>query len=885
MTDVLTASRATGDLSTNACSLLFSDIEGSTTLLQHIGDDFGPLLRRHQAIVRENVERFGGREIDTQGDSFFILFRTAAEAVGAAVAIQRALAAEPWVRGVDVRVRIGIHDGVVRMLEGQCVGLDVHRAARICAAGHGGQIVLSRSAAKEIPEAELERSGVRLRRLGRHRLKDIRYPEDLLDVEDPTLDCDFPPLRSLGAHRTNIAAPRGPIIGRDTEVAEILRLLDEHPGRLVTVIGTGGTGKTAVAERVASLAMDRYSDGIYFVDLGPVGEADLVLPAIAQAMGVRDFPGRPVELDIAASIGESRQLLVLDTFEHVLGAAPGVARLLADCPQLRMLATSRATLGLSAECEYPLEPLALPEPDAAHPEETAAMALFVERILAADPQFTLDDTNRQTVAEIVRRLEGIPLALELAAARLKLLTPAQLLERLTARFQMLRSSRREVQRHRTLREAIDWSNDLLDEEERTVFQRLSVFSGGFKLDDAESVLLFCADLDVDVLEAVGSLVSKSLVHRKLVNGEPRFGMYDMIRDYALEAVRKDGALEDMQRCHLECYTRIAEESGAMALNRDQRRHVIRLTEEADNLRAAFRFALESGDVEACGRLALALHWYWISQGLFTEGLSWLSQSAELASRSQGSDAAARIHLATAWTKACAGDYLGAFPHGRQAEEGFAALGHTDREKQAALIHAICAATAGELEDPGPVLMRCLEHMQQTGDDYFTALGLIVLGEGARMEGERQAAEECYGNALAILDRIGNTFWPGLLKQNIAHFRLASGDADAAVALFAEAYDLGEEFDYPIVVNLCVAGFGGVALARGDAATAARLLGGVDHNMGIIGASFEPADKADIDGYVTRTREALGDAEYDRLAAEGAAQSWDTLRAGARGLAG
>ncbi|MEM6678930.1 MAG: adenylate/guanylate cyclase domain-containing protein [Pseudomonadota bacterium] len=864
-------------------TLMFTDIEGSTRLIDLLGDGYSPLLLRHQEIVRAATNRFNGEEDGTQGDSFFIMFQSAAEGFAAAVEIHRALESEPWTRGVQVRVRIGLHQGTVKVVQGRVVGLDVHRAARIASAGHGGQSVLSESVVQALTPGDVAASNVSLRALGSHRLKDIRYPEKLWDIVDTQVESLFPPLRSMETRPTNIASPRGPIIGRERELGELSAALSGGEDRLITIVGTGGTGKSSVAQRTAALLEDQFPDGVYLVDLGPVSEGDLVFPTIAQALGIRDFPGRPVVEDIASSIQDGRQLLILDTFEHVLDAGTGVAHLIAQCPNLRILVTSRAELGLSIERPFRLDPLALPKAGDPAPEESGAMRLFVERVQEALPDFVVDASNRETVVDIVRRLEGVPLALELAAARLGLMTPKQLLGRLDARFKLLRSSRRDLDRHKTLRDAIEWSDNLLSEEERDVFQRLSVFVGGFKLEDAENVLYEVDGLDADILETIASLTSKSLLFRRLEHGEPRFDMFDMIREYATDTLTRAGTRDETECAFVAHYAALAEECGPKAMTRGQLPYVTRLAEEADNLRAALRAGIDRGDAETVARIVDALFWYWISQGQFTEGLRWIGSAVSLADRQSGTAAEATIHFAAAYLKVCAGDYGGGRPHGERAKEIRASLGDKTGEKDAALVHALCCAAEGSMEDPSAIILDSIEQMRAVGNYYAHAVGLIILGEGTRMEGDKETAEGCYREAIGLLDRIENTFWPGLLKQNIGHFRLAEGKLDEAAGFFAEAHDLGEDFDYPIVVHLSVAGFGGLALARGDARLAARLLGGVDSHMERIGASFEPTDKADIDGYVAGARAALGDAAYDASAAEGAQASWETLRREARAL--
>ena len=638
-------------------ALMFTDVEGSTQLLQELGEAYGQVLIRHREIIGNALTAFDGTADDTKGDSFFAYFDSVSRALAAAVRIQRELASEPWPHNAQLRVRIGIHFGEMKLLGETGIGLDIHRAARICSAGHGGQIVLSKSARQALADDDFLKWDVELRPLGRHRLKDIRYPETLYDIVDPSNPAAFPPLRSVDARHTNIAAIRGPIIGRDTEIEDVRRRLEDHPGRLVTITGAGGMGKTTLSEHVAGLSLDQYPDGVNTVDLGAVTDSTLVFPTIAQALRIRDYPGRPVLLDVAAAIGVERQLLVLDTFEHVLDAALGLGDLLADCPNLRILVTSRTELGLSAENVYPLGPLALPSPDHPEPPLSGALALFVERMRQALPGMELDRENLKTVVEIVRRLEGLPLALELAAARLALLTPAQLLGRLDESLKLLRSSRRDVSRHRTLRGAIAWSEHLLGDVERDVFQRLSVFAGGFKIEDAEAFVLRDAD-NGDVLDAIGSLVSQSLVHRRLVNGEPRFQMYDVIREYAADGLAKRSALEPMRRAHAAHFDEIADYCGAMVQHRNQRRFVVRLMEESDNIRAALRHVLDIGDIATVARLINALHWYWISLGQFTEGLAWIERAVGLCRQFSNAVEAGDIHLAAAFVKASAGDYVG-----------------------------------------------------------------------------------------------------------------------------------------------------------------------------------------------------------------------------------
>lgn len=862
-------------------TLMFTDIEGSTLLLQQLGDDYKAVLGRHQEIIRECLNQFGGTENSTQGDSFLAVFDTAAEALGSAVNIQRRLKDEEWPEGVDLRVRIGLHEGMVEEYHGQLVGYDVHLAARVADAANGGQILLSRNAHSALSEADFVKWGVEVRALGSHRLKAIRYSELIFDVIDPQTGNESQPIRTVQTRKTNITQTHGPIIGRDREIAEIQGLLSDGEKRLVTLTGMGGTGKTSIARFIAEQWLQDTEEGTYFVDLSGLDGAGFVAPSIAQALGVRDYPGRPVGLDIASFIGADKMLLVLDTFEHVTAAASLVRDLLNDCPNLRIIATSRSELGVASEKLYPIDPLGLPDAKDLVPEDSGAMRLFVEAVQEKTPDFVVTAGNRATVAAIVTRLEGIPLAINLAAARMALLSLDQLHQRLKTQLSLLRSSKQDSGRHRTLRTAIRWSDSLLDAEQRDVFLRLSVFAGGFTIEDVESTLLRLPGVDADILEAIASLDTQNLIYRRTVNGTPRFGMFDMVREYAMDELRQAGGEEETQTVFLEHYASFAENCSLKALSEDQRAIVPVIIDETDNVRHALGIALERKDIDTVARIIDGLYWYWISQGQFTESLRWIAKASVLVQELGDSKASGTIQMAAAYTKAMAGDYAGAYEHGNAAERIFTDLDHEHASKKSGMIHAICGAATGVIEDPTDKITECITHMQSEGDNYFTALGLIIMGEGARMEGMREAAEECYLQALELLAIEKNSFWPGLLKQNLAHFRLSEGKPDDAATLLAEAFDLGQRFDYRIVVNLCVAGFGGLAVAQGDSARAARFLGAVEHNIKKIGVEFEPTDKSDIATYVEAATAVLGPEKYREYSEDGAAADWIAIQSEAR----
>jgi predicted ATPase/class 3 adenylate cyclase len=556
------------ELPTGTLTLLFTDVEGSTSLLRAHGATYAELLAEHRRLLRDVCARHGGVEVDTQGDAFFFVFRAAGDAASAAEEGQNALAATP------VRVRMGLHTGEPVATDEGYVGLDVHHAARVAACGHGGQIVVSAST------RALVGGTVELRDLGEHRLKDLGAPERLFQLGDGT----FAPLRTLDA--TNLPLATSPLVGREQELAEVLALLT-NGSREVTVTGPGGTGKTRFALQVAAELVGRFRDGVIWVPLAALAEPELVEPEIAQAIGARE--------SLTGFLQGKELLLLLDNFEHVLEAAPTVATLLASAGGLRVLATSRSPLHLSGEREYPLDPL--PPSDAA--------TLFVERARAVGREVAPDET----VAAICRRLDGLPLAVELAAARTKLLTPEKLLERLDRALPLLTGGARDApERQRTLRTTIAWSYDLLDEECRRLFARLSVFAGGFPLEAAEVVC------DAE-LETLAALVDASLL--KAI-GDDRFLLLETVREFAAERLADEGETDAFRRRHAHSFAALAEEAYAGHFEHEVE-WSSRLERDHDDLRAALDWLTAAGEAEAVLLLAGALGWFWLSHGHLVEG--------------------------------------------------------------------------------------------------------------------------------------------------------------------------------------------------------------------------------------------------------------------------
>jgi len=626
-------------------TFLFSDIEGSSRLEREVGTTaYATLLAQHRAILRSAFAAHDGSEQGTEGDSFFVIFPSAAEAVRAAVDAQRGLAAATWPDARAVRVRIGLHTGEVTQSVDGYVGIDINRAARISAAGHGGQVVVS-AATRGLVGDGLP-AGVTWRELGTYRLRDFPEPERLNQLVIDGLDGDFPPLRTADARPNNLPSTVTSFVGRERELTEARRLL--VTARLLTVTGPGGIGKTRFAIELAHRAGTDFPDGTFFVPFEPVDDPILVPGTIARAVGIVETGTRqPLEL-LKELFGAQQVLLVLDNFERLTAASPIIADLLRAAPGLRFVVTSRALLHLSGEHEFPLDGLTVP-PDLArlNPSELvgrtgsvarttggeglltySAVRLFVERAMAARPSFSLDAANAATVARICARLDGMPLAIELAAARVRLLPPDAILSRLERQFELLASAARDVpERQRTLRGAIAWSYDLLDEPHQHLLDRLACFIGGCDLETAERVCGPADEIGVDVFDGIGELADQSLVRRTEAGDDIRFTIPETIRQYAFERLEARGEADALRRRHAEAYLDLVRAAAAELSGDDQRRWVERLEREHDNVRAALAWAVDAPDPAIALGIAYSAWRFWQKRGHLVEARRRLEEIA------------------------------------------------------------------------------------------------------------------------------------------------------------------------------------------------------------------------------------------------------------------
>jgi predicted ATPase/class 3 adenylate cyclase len=724
---------------TGTVTFLFTDIEGSTRLLQKVGNAYPEILAGHHHLIREALASFSGVEVTTEGDAFFAVFRRAGDGVAAAVAAQRALAAQAWPSDVAVRVRMGLHTGEAGLAGGEYIGLDVHRAARIAAAANGGQVLISEST-RELVVAALP-EGVSLADKGEHHLKDLDRPEHLYQVVIAGLPADFPPIRSVSARFEILPGQLSSFIGRTAEVDRIRELLDGT--RLLTLTGPGGTGKTRLSIQAALAASEAFPDGVAFVPLAPISDPQLVAGTIQQTLGLKEELGRTSVETIADRIQRSRMLLILDNFEQVLGASEVVTGLLERTQEPKILVTSRAPLHLSGEQDFPVPPMRLPDAgDAGNLEvltQSEAVALFMQRASTVRPDFTLSASNAMTIVEICARLDGLPLAIELAASRIRLLPPEALLSRLQHRLDLLQSSATDrTDRQRTLRGAIDWSYDLLAVGDRAVFRRLAIFVGGWDLGDAEAVAAIAVGDTPDLLDTLERLVDHSLVRQDAESGEPRFGMLETIREYGVEQLREAGDLDVVARAHGERFLGLAIELGPeftaspASLDRAGREH--------DNIRAALRWAIDAGELELVMEAAGALWRFWHLRGHLREGDRWTTEVLGRAA-DEPSHGRTRALNGLAGLRYWMGDYVAA----RMAYQGM------------------------------------LDGSRAIDDGASEAEANYSLGFIHSIDRDYEAAREAYRESHRVAERIGD-------RTAVANALMGSGFTDFLDGRYAEARD-------------------------------------------------------------------------------------------------
>ncbi|HET7311245.1 MAG TPA: adenylate/guanylate cyclase domain-containing protein [Mycobacteriales bacterium] len=786
-------------------ALLFSDIEGSTRLLQQLGPAYADLLFEHRRVLRQAFADHDGEERGTEGDSFFVTFPTAAAATAAALAGQRGLADVRGADGAGVKVRMGLHVGAVDVIADTVVGLAVHEAARISSAAHGGQVLASEAMARM---AEPMPAGADWVDLGRHRLKDVGDPMSLRQLSHPDLHRDFPPPRSSGGGRDNLPAQPTAFVGRLPEIAAVESLLGSS--RLVTITGAGGVGKSRIALRVASGQVDRYSDGVWLVELATAGEAASVEAQVATTLSL----GQVSSDELVKQLRDRRMLLLLDNCEHVVDA---VARLvdavLLQCRDISILATSREPLGIDGEAVWRVPPLEIDD----------AIELLEVRAKAVASSFAISDDNRASVREVCERLDAIPLALELAAARLGSLTVQQLASRLDQRFRLLSGGgRRTLERHRTLQATVDWSYDLLTAEERTVLRRVSVFYGGFGLDAAEIV---CGgDDQVDVFDVIDRLVQKSLVIAEERSWGMRYRLLETVRQYGVDRLVEAGEAVDARDAHLAAIVQLAAEAEPILWDGGDEAKWLEQLDDADgNIRSALDWALESDNPGAAAWILFGVFGWITGRGRAGEGL-------EMSRRILASGVAGVDLALTNFLVMCFESNIGPFaPATIEAVRETAPL--LEQSRRPWLHQEALAYTIAWSYPPGDAeaAAACIEPIRAVIDDVRKyGVGVVtwclqpliwVNLDAGKLADARAAADEGLSNALAS----GLSLRVSRMALNRARISMAEEDLDGAWRYAEQSATAARSTGETFVVSVATQLLADVADRRGDHALARDLL--------------------------------------------------------------
>jgi predicted ATPase/class 3 adenylate cyclase len=900
-------------LPTGTVTLLFTDIEGSTAHWEEQRAAMPAVLRRHDELLRTAIEARGGYVFKTVGDAFCAAFWRASDAIAAAADAQRALAGEDWSAVGGLAVRMALHSGATDERDGDYFGPAVNRVARLLAVAHGGQVVVSNATAVLLHSAMPEQ--VELRDLGEHRLKDLVEPEHVWQLTAPGLLDTFPPLRSIESLPNNLPRQVTPLIGRERDVADVKALLRRHA--LVTLVGSGGVGKTRLALQVGAELLDQYPDGVWFVDLAPISDPELVSSVTAQALGMRQQEGRRVDESIPPWLERKKLLLIFDNCEHVLEIVASQAdAILKTAQDVRIVTTSRQALDIGGEAVVRIPSLDVPHTiadlTAATVTEFAAVALFVARATLADRSFTLTDDTAPIVAEICRRLDGIPLAIELAAARVKVLSVPHLAERLNERFKILTGgSRSALPRQKTLSALLDWSYDLLTPQEQLLFARLGVFAGGFSLDAATAV---CSGEDLDeiqILDLLSSLTDKSLVVADTSGEQERYRLLESTAAYALEKVNASGERETLARRHAEYFRDQARAADERHGTGSTFAWLAGVELELDNDRAALTWALTHGnDAVLGGAIAGALSGLWANAGLTVEGRYWIGLALERVNDAEHPQIAARLWQA-----------LGVLSSGQRSHDAaeramrlYASVGDVRGTARARRWLASALMQMGRLDEAQATIEQALATARACGDTLDVA---NCLDTQANIEGDRgdvRAARELRAQALAAYKAVGDELGIAAVLSNLAELEFADGHAEQALRAVSEALEIyvggknatnmaaghTNSAAYRIALGDLTAArdaaHKGLRMARqarselliaialqhlallaglgGDARRAAQLLGYVDAQYTALGLQREPTEQWGYDKLMAALRETLSADEIARLAADGAAWSED-----------
>ncbi len=867
-----------------ATTFLFTDIEGSTRLWEASAETMREALVRHDALANSIIDRHDGRVVKSrgEGDSLFAVFLNPVDGVLAACALQSAFHSERWPGGWSVRVRMALHRGSAEIRDEDFYGPTINRSARLRAIGHGGQILVSQTVYDSIQSALPD--GFLVRDLGRHRLKDLQHPEQVYQISPPDVPTDFPPLLSLNYIQHNLPIQTTSFVGRDRELSQISAMLEESAA--VTLVGTGGSGKSRLAIQAAADRVDNEVDGVWIVELASVGDADLVVQVVATVLGVREEPEQPLLQTLCAYLKPRTTLLVLDNCEHVLPACTAlVETLLRACPNCKILSTSRERLGVSGERLYPVPALGLPPApgDSSGSDQRAlnpvtllefpSVRLFCERAQLQKPDFALSATNARDVVQICRKLDGIPLALELAAARVRSLPPSQILARLDDRFRILKGgSRTALPRQQTLEALIDWSYDLLSPPEKGLLQRLTIFSAGWTLEAVEEVCgqntLAGPDESFDLLDLLTSLVDKSLIVFSGDTDEGRYGLLESIRHYASIKRGAGPALDELASRHAAYFLKLAKEAEPHLNGPEQADWMTRLEQDHDNLCAALMHCLPEKPgsntdlsrrgLELCG----ALWWFWYVRGYLKEGRSWLKRA--LVSSSEAGDARAEALTGLSMLALQANDRLTAVTAQEEALVIRRAAGNVRGIAVSLTNLGSIALENGEFDRARGLYQECMALWQQLGETILLAQTWNNLGTVASMQGDIVEARNLFLQGLACLRAGGDSRNIALLLYNLAELELDEANYAAAEPFLEECLRILETVEDKFVHANAVHLLGRLAYETKREETALCLWGASQAAFASIGATLRPADDAVLETAKAALREQMGETQYSSI---------------------
>jgi predicted ATPase/DNA-binding CsgD family transcriptional regulator/class 3 adenylate cyclase len=915
------------ELPTGTITLLFADNEGSTKLLEQLGERYMDIQAEYRSLLYNTFDKYGGYMVETRGESFLAIFARAIDAVSATVDMQRSLANHPWLNGVSIQARVVLHTSESQLSTKGYEGLDAPHVALMLSAGYNGQVLLTKTT-RDLVEQHLP-NGVDLRDLGEHRLKDLQRPSRLFQLVISNLPSDFPPLRTLDTRLHNLPVQLTSLVGREQEVTSVQNLLLGEDVRLVTLTGPGGTGKTRLGLQVAAELCEVFVDGVFFVSLIPIIDPLFVLPTIAQTLGIGKVGGKPLLEQMREELQEKKVLLVLDNFEHVVSAAPQMTELLVACPQLKLLVTSREVLRVRAGHEFVVPPLALPDrtslTELTEFSHYAAVNLFYQRVRAVKSDFLMTPANARAIAEICMQLDGLPLAIELAAARMKLLSPQALLARLSHRLQILTSGVRDSPtRQQSLRHTIAWSYNLLNAEEQQLFRRLSVFIGGCTLEAIEAIHV-TLETDpgvVQVLDEVASLIDKSLLQRtEQEENESRLSMLETIREYALECLSESGEEDLILLAHADYYLALVEEAEPHLKDAQQLLWLRRLDREHENLQTALGWLIAHHEGEKAMRFCISLWLFWETRGYWNEGRRWLKTVLALPEAGERTALRAKVLSAAGELAADQGDLQEArllltesvtlcheldddqgvvFPMstlGRViAEQGdriaaasmlkecimlCSKLGSAWELSRALLTLAYIVWLQGDLKQAIALTQESLILARELGDKAQIAHALNNLGHFFWDQGDLVQARAHAEEGVILLRELGDKFLLLSALETLGSILVSQGDLAQAVRCFTEGYSRAQELGIEThitrglslelkrenIIAWHLVGLARVAFAQNQLMAAARLFAAVEVRLDI-NKEFGPGERSNLKRTLSNLRDLLGEQAYQKAWSEG-----------------